>query len=63
MTTKYSKKAKSSKTQSGISVEDEEIDEIMENIDLKRPRSAYTHFCLDEIEKYKNKNKGKKIDL
>jgi len=42
---------------------DEEIDEILENINLKRPRSMYTHFCLAEIEKEKKKNKNKKIEL
>ena len=42
---------------------DDEIDEILENINLKRPRSMYTHFCLAEIEKEKKKNKNKKIDL
>jgi hypothetical protein len=44
-------------------VEDDEIDEILENISLKRPRTSYTHFCIDEIEKFKNKNKGEKIEL
>ena len=60
-----SKKGKSPKrnSQSSKVVDDDEIDEIMENIDLKRPRSAYTHFCMDEIENFKKKNKGKKIDL
>ena len=43
--------------------DEEELDEILENINLKRPRSMYTHFCLEEIEKFKNKNKNKKIDL
>ena len=42
---------------------DDEIDEILENINLKRPRSMYTHFCLSEIEKERKKNKNKKIDL
>ena len=60
-----SKKGKSPKrnSQSSKIVDDEEIDEIMENIDLKRPRSAYTHFCIDEVENFKKKNKGKKLDL
>ena len=41
------KKGKSSKrtSQSSKVIGDEEIDEIMENIDLKSPLSAYTHFC------------------
>ena len=42
---------------------DDKLDEIMENITLNRPRSGYTHFCIEEIEKFKNKNKSKKIDL
>ena len=41
----------------------DEVDEIMENITLKKPRSGYTHFCIEEIEKFKNKNKSKKIEL
>lgn len=44
-------------------LKDDQIDEIMENIALKRPRSGYTHFCIEEVEKFKNKNKTKKIDL
>ena len=64
MSTK-NKKGKSPKrtSQSNKVVEDEEIDEIMENIDLKRPRSAYTHFCIEEIEKIKKKSKDQNIDL
>ena len=65
MNTKYSKKEKPSKitTQSISVLEDEEIDEIMENIDLKRPRSAYTHFCIEEAENFRKKNKGQKINM
>ena len=55
------KKGKSPKRKSQSYDEDLEIDEIMENIDLKRPRSSYTHFCLEEVEKLKKK--GKKIDI
>ena len=60
-----SKKGKSPKrtSQSSKIMEDDEIDEIMENIDLKRPRSGYTHFCMDEAGNFKKKNKGKKLDL
>lgn len=66
MSSKYSQKGKSPKNRSSQSskvIDDDEIDEIMENIDLKRPRTAYTHFCLDEVEKFKKKNKDKKIVL
>ena len=42
---------------------DDQIDDILENINLKRPRTSYTHFCMEEIEKFKNANKGKKIEL
>ena len=57
------KKGKSPKrkSQTNKTYDDLEIDEIMQNIDLKRPRSAYTHFCMEEIEKLKKK--GKPIDL
>ena len=41
----------------------DEIDDILENITLKRPRNPYTYFCLDEVEKFKKNNKGKKIIL
>ena len=43
--------------------DEEQLDEILEKIDLKRPRSMYTHFCMEEIENYKNKNKGKDFKL
>ena len=41
----------------------DELDEILENITLKRPRNPYTYFCLDEVDKFKKKNKGEKINL
>ena len=65
MSTKITKKGKSPKrsSQSNKVLDDDEIDEIMNDIDLKRPRSAYTHFCIDEIKKFKSKNKGKKLVL
>ena len=65
MSSKYSKKGKSPKrtSQSNKIADDDEIDEIMENITLKRPRSAYTHFCIDEIENFRKKNKGKAFEL
>ena len=60
-------KAKSSKSpkrsQRSKILQDDEIDEIMENITLKRPRNAYTQFCMDEVEKFKSKNKKEKINL
>ena len=56
-------KSKSPKKKSSQVYNDDEIDEILENISLKRPRTMYTHFCISEIEKNKNKNKNKKIDL
>ena len=55
--------AKNSSQKTQQIYKDDEIDEILENINLKRPRSMYTHFCLGEIEKEKKKNKNKKIDL
>jgi hypothetical protein len=41
----------------------EQLDEALENITLKRPRNPYTYFCLEEVEKFKKNNKGKKIVL
>lgn len=55
--------SKKNKSQKITNLTDDQIDDLLENINLKRPRSSYTHFCIDEIEKYKNKNKDKKIDL
>ena len=54
---------KSSKNSSQKVYDDDEIDEALENITLKRPRTSYTQFCMEEVEKFKNKNKNKKIDL
>ena len=42
---------------------EDQIDEILENITLNRPRNGYTHFFMEEVEKIKSKNKGKKIEL
>ena len=60
-------KAKSSKSpkrsQKNKILEDDQVDEILEKITLKRPRNAYTQFCMEEVEKFKNKNKNKKIEL
>ena len=44
-------------------LEEDQVDEILENITLKRPRNPYTQFCMEEAEKFKNKNKSKKIEL
>ena len=55
---KYSKSSQKSKI-----LKDDEIDEIMENITLKRPRNPYTQFCMEEVEKFKSKNKKDKINL
>ncbi len=67
MSTKKSRsKSKSPKrsSQKSTSVYDEEqMDEILENITLKRPRTGYTHFFMEEVEKYKSKNKNKKFSL
>lgn len=59
----YSKGKSPKRSQKTKILEQDQIDEIMEDITLKRPRSGYTHFCIEEIEKFKNKNKSKKIDL
>ena len=54
---------KSQKSESVNTYTDEQIEDILQNIHLKRPRTMYTHFCLGEIEKFKNKNNVEKIDL
>ena len=57
------KSQRSSSKIRSILEEEEEIDRIIENITLKRPRNAYTQFCIEEAEKFKSKNKNKNIDL
>ena len=51
------------KSQRSKILEDDKIDELLEHITLKRPRNAYTQFCIEEVEKFKKKNKNGKIDL
>jgi rRNA-processing protein FCF1 len=51
------------KSQRSKILEDDKIDELLEHITLKRPRNAYTQFCIEEVEKFKRKNKNGKIDL
>jgi hypothetical protein len=67
MSTKKSRsKSKSPKRSSQRSEDfynDDQIDEILENITLKRPRSGYTHFFMEEVEKFKSKNKNAKFDI
>ena len=56
-------KSKSQKKNSTQVYDEEKIDEILRDITLKRPRSMYTHFCLEEIAKFRKKNKNEKIKL
>ena len=67
MSTKNSRsKSKSPKKSSQISeniYNDDQLDEILENITLNRPRSGYTHFFMEEVEKFKSKNKNTKFEL
>ena len=56
-------KSKSQKKNSTQVYDEEKIDEILENITLKRPRSMYTHFFMEEVERFRKKNKNEKIDL
>ena len=56
-------KSKSQKKNSTQVYDEEKIDEILQDITLKRPRSMYTHFCLEEIAKFRKKNKNEKIKL
>ena len=59
-----SSKGKSPKrSQKNKILEEDKVDEILEDITLKRPRNPYTQFCMEEVEKFKNKNKSKKIEL
>ena len=56
-------RSKSQKKNSTQVYDEEKVDEILENITLKKPRSMYTHFCLEEIAKFRKKNKNEKIVL
>ena len=56
------KNQKSNSKKSPIA-KDDEIDEIISNITLKRPKNSYTQYVLSEIEKFKKNNKDKKCDL
>jgi hypothetical protein len=53
----------SKKKSQTVEYTEEEIEDLLENIELKRPRSSYTHFCMQEAEKYKKTSKDGKIDL
>jgi hypothetical protein len=39
----------------------DELDDILENITLKRPRNPYTYFCIEEVDKFKKRTKVKKL--
>ena len=56
-------KPKSPLSKRTLDYDEDKIDDLLENIHLKRPRTSYTHFCMEEIEKFKKANKGQKIDL
>jgi len=58
-----SKSPKRSSQKSESVYNDDQMDEILENITLNRPRTGYAHFFMEEVEKIKSKNKGKKIEL
>ena len=55
-------KSRSKKSKSSIET-DEQIDQIIKDITLKRPRNPFTQFVLAEVDSYKTKNKDAKIDL
>ena len=58
-----SKSPKRSSQKSESVYNEDQLDEILENITLNRPRTGYTHFFMEEVEKFKSKNKGKKFEL
>ena len=56
------KTAKSPKrSQKNKILEEDQIDEIMENITLKRPRNAYTQFCMEESKNSRTKISQRKL--
>ena len=55
-------KSRSKKSKTSIET-DEQIDQIIKDITLKRPRNPFTQFVLSEVDSYKTKNKDAKIDL
>ena len=42
---------------------DDEIEEILDNITLNKPRNAYTHFCISEAKKLRKENKENNIAI
>ena len=56
-------KSKSQKKNSTQVYDEEKVDEILENITLKKLRQDSKHFCLEEIAKFRKKNKNEKIVL
>ena len=64
MTSNNRNRSKSRSKKSKTSIEtDEQIDQIIKDITLKRPRNPFTQFVLSEVDSYKTKNKDAKIDL
>ena len=61
MTSINRNKSKSKKSKEDQLVSEENIDNIIKDITLKRPRNPYTQFVLNEIDQIKSKNKDKKI--
>ena len=64
-TAKSRSKSKTNRLQSQNSniAMDDQIDELISNITLKRPKNAYTQYIHSEIDKIKSKDKNKKIEL
>ncbi len=63
MSTKKSRSKSRSSQKSENVYNEAQLDEILENITLKRPRTGYTHFFMEEVEKYKSKNKNETFNL
>lgn len=61
MTSINRNKSKSKTSKKVQLVSEENIDNIIKDITLKRPRNPYTQFVLNEIDQIKSKNKDKKI--
>ena len=61
MTSINRNKSKSKTSKKDHLVSEENIDNIIKDITLKRPRNPYTQFVLNEIDQIKSKNKDKKI--
>ena len=57
------KTSQASTEQKSSIVLDDEVEKIISNITLKRPKASYIQYVSSAMEEYKKENPGKKIEL